>query len=454
MKLVRLSTAAVLIAGLAIPALGQVEFDLAQRKALSIRAAKADAYRKLAEAIRGLQINSDTYVKDFVAESDTIQANMDAFIKGVRLGQPRCFEDLSCEVPAEVTVQKVIETLKQIHQRHYKGSRIKGSDFEQINRQVERNIIKVVGTGAPREDLPPDLPEGVVEELGGPPIPMEPSRPPIWDLIPPRARLMAERAAEVDAKRQLLERIKGLRVTSDTTVRDFVAESDQITAQAMGTVVGATVVRKFYHHDEPIVEVTVEVPTETVIRCIKEIHTRSIQGDHVRGSDISELTTSIRNQTFQATGMGVPRPEFLRAYNAKLAPEAQLPPWAGQPIVATGSCPEPENKAGTAQGKLLAARCAELDAKRRLAEQIQGLRLSSNTTVKDFVTQHDEIRTQVDAVLVNSRVERTEFDGEVATVTVSIPGMAVWGILNDVRTVAGPEAAGAANPPPPPAGER
>ena len=34
---------------------------------------------------------------------------------------------------------------------------------------------------------------------------------------------MAKRAAEVDAKRKLLERIKGLRVTSDTTVRDFVA---------------------------------------------------------------------------------------------------------------------------------------------------------------------------------------------------------------------------------------
>ena len=45
----------------------------AQKKLLSKRAAEADAYRKLAEAVYGLQINSRTYVKDYVTESDEIR---------------------------------------------------------------------------------------------------------------------------------------------------------------------------------------------------------------------------------------------------------------------------------------------------------------------------------------------------------------------------------------------
>ncbi len=134
--------------GLTVPVSAQ-DVDTAQKRLLSHRAAQADAYRKLAEVIKGLQITSTTYVKDFVAESDTIQGQMDTFIRGVRLGQPKFHEDLSCEVPAEVTVAKVIETLKEIHTRDYKGDRIKGSDFEQMNQRTDKQIIKVVGMGAP-----------------------------------------------------------------------------------------------------------------------------------------------------------------------------------------------------------------------------------------------------------------------------------------------------------------
>ena len=113
-----------------------------------------------------------------------------------------------------------------------------------------------------------------------------------------------------------MSRIKGLRVTSDTIVRDFVAESDTITAHAMGKVIGATVVRTYLHDDEPIVEVTVEVPIESVISVIKELHTRTIQGDHVKGTDISNVTRSIKSRTFRATGMGIPPQRYLQAYNA------------------------------------------------------------------------------------------------------------------------------------------
>ncbi len=421
-----------LLCGLILPAWAQVDTADAQKKVLSKRAAEADAYRKLAEVIKGLQITSDTYVKDFVAESDTIQAAMDTFIRGVRVGKPKWYEDFSCEVPAEVTVAKVIETLKQIHTRHYKGDRIKGTDFRDMERKIEKKVIKVVGMGAPREDLPPGLPAGVAEQIGAPPKLPEPAIPDLWLRIGPKGRMMAVRAAGLDAKRKLLERIKGLRITSDTLVRDFVAESDQITAQAMGTVIGAREVRTYLHHDEPIAEVTVEIPVESVVTIIKQLHTRCIQGDKIKGTDITDVRKSIKTKTFQATGMGIPPQPILEAYNARLeTTAARLPPWASRKIQMTGSGVPSAETAGTAQGKLMAARAAELDAKRKLAEHINGLVITSETTVKDFVAQHDDIASHVDAILVGSMVERTEFDGEAAHVTVSIPGMQIWEVVHE-----------------------
>ncbi len=431
MKVLLPVTVFALTFGLVSEARSQVDTSTAQKKLLSKRAAEADAYRKLAEAIKGLQITSDTYVKDFVAESDTIKAEMDEFIRGVRLGDPSWYDDGSCEVPAEVTVARLVQTIKEIHTRHYKGNKISGRDIEQIQSRTKKKVIRAVGMGAPREDLPPDLPAGVEEQLGAPPVETAATIPDIWKQIGARARLMAIRAAEIDAKRKLLERIKGLRITSDTLVRDFVAESDTITAQAMGKVIGASVVRTYLHDDEPIAEVTVEVPVEWVISVIKELHTRSIQGGHVKGTDISNIARSIKTKTFRATGMGVPPRRYIDAYNAKVdQPDDQLPAWATTKIEAKGQGVPSADKNGSAQGRLMAARAAELDAKRRLAERVYGLTLQSSTSVKDFVAQHDEIRSHMDAVLIGAVVEHTTFDGEVAEVTVSIPGIRVWEIVH------------------------
>lgn len=418
---------ALAVLGLAVPALGQVNTADAQNKLLAKRAAEADAYRKLAECIKGMQITSETRVRDFVTESDVIESSLDTFIKGIRLGKPTWYADLSCEVPAEVTVAKLITELKEIHTRHYDGNRVTGKDIEQMKQHIKKDVIKVIGMGAPREDLPPDLPEGVEDVITpGPPTPPQPPLPDLWLQIGPRARLMATRAAELDAKRQLLERIKGMRITSDTVVRDFVAESDRIDTIASGTLVGASVTRRYYHDDEPIAEVTVQVPLESVIRTIKAIHARSIQGDRVKATDIQKVTTRIKRQTFEATGMGIPPQKYIKKYEAQAQRKYDTPDWAMQKIRMDGNGVPPQDKAGTAQGKLLAARAAELDAKRRLAEYVRGLQISSETQVRDFVTEHDEISTYMDAVLVGAMVEKTEFDGETATVTVSIPGMELW----------------------------
>lgn len=401
----------------------------AQNKLLAKRAAEADAYRKLGETIQGLQITSDTHVRDFVCESDTIRSDFDGFVRGVRFGKPKWDSEGTCSIEAEVTVAKLVEELKEMHKRHYKGDKLKSEDFRQITQYYKKDIIKAVGMGAPRPELPPGIPGGDIPMPAGVTAP-PPVIPALWKSIPPQERLMAQRAAELDAKRKLVERIKGLRVSSATHVRDFVAESDVIDAECAATLTGSYQVGDaYYHDDELIVEVTCEVPTEQVITTIKSLHKRHYKGDKVTGMDIEKVSQEIKSQKFQAVGMGVPRPQAI-AVCVKTA-KIELPDWAGQKIRAEGNGVPPADKADTPQGKLMAARAAELDAKRRLGEQVMGFVIDSKTTVRDFVTENDEINTQLLAYIQGAYVVSTKYDAEgTATVAVEMPAMQIWEIVH------------------------
>lgn len=91
-------------------------------------------------------------------------------------------------------------------------------------------IIQAVGTGAPPE-----------EAYGK-----------------PNARPMALRAAQLDAYRNLLEIVKGVRINSETLVEDFMVKTDVIKSQVEGMVKGAQVVKKEYLSDGSV-EVTVHM---------------------------------------------------------------------------------------------------------------------------------------------------------------------------------------------------
>jgi hypothetical protein len=397
-----------------------------QQKLLAKRSAEADAFRKLAEMVYGLQINSRTYVQDFVTESDQIRSDVDAFVQGVRLGEPIFYDDGSCEVPAEVTVAKVVETLREAHSRHYKGSSVKSSDFESMSRRIEKQVLKVIGMGAPRPDLPPNLPTGVVDLLTPAPTGLPPAIPDIWKSIGPQARLSAQRAAYEDAKRRLAERIKGLRLTARTQVRDFVMESDRITTELDTTLVGFVEKGYYLHGNELIAECTLALPTEQVVTTIKKLHSRYYDGDDVQGSDIEKIVNTVVKREFEATGMGIPNPRFIQAYAERAA--LAYPDWSLQTLEARGEGTDPEMD--TAVGRLRAARAAELDARRRLAERILGLEIRSASRVEDFVLQYDYIEGMVQGLLVNAVVTDTRVTGETAVVTVALPGMRVWEVVH------------------------
>jgi hypothetical protein len=284
--------------------------------------------------------------------------------------------------------------------------------------------------GAPRFDLPPELPEGVAEQLGGSHAPQAPGTPPpipdLWRKVAPQARLMAVEAARKDAQRKLAERLKGLRLTSRTTVRDFVTESDEIRADMAAFLVGAEQTQVFLHHNELIAEVTMRVPTSQVIETIKKMSAREYHNEDVKGFDVEKVVKTIVKKDFEATGMGVPPARFLK--QAAEVRGEELPDWATTVVEATGEGTDPEF--GTAQGRLKATRAAEMDARRKLAEQVAGMTIQSETMVSDFITQSDVVASELDAVIVDASITKTEVGADSVRVTVSVPAIRVWSTVS------------------------
>jgi len=80
---------------------------------------------------------------------------------------------------------------------------------------------------------------------------------------PTLARTLAARAAQADAMRNLVQEIQGAQVDSQTTVKDFVTENDQVNVQVNSFLRGARVIDKREMPDGAVeVEMEVEVPGE------------------------------------------------------------------------------------------------------------------------------------------------------------------------------------------------
>ena len=78
--------------------------DPAQRKLMAKRAAQADAYRNLAEAVNGIRVTSTTYVKNFIVANDEIRTKVEVFIKGAQVTKV----EYKVDEIAEVTIQVLL----------------------------------------------------------------------------------------------------------------------------------------------------------------------------------------------------------------------------------------------------------------------------------------------------------------------------------------------------------
>lgn len=110
---------------------------------------------------------------------------------------------------------------------------------------------------------------------------------------PAQARLGAEKAAQLDAFRNLLGQVKGIHVSADKTVGDQMGQ-DEIRARVEGVIKGYRVVKKRYFSDQGV-ELDVEVPLASISLAVLPVPAEApLPGERSGGDRHTGLVVDVR----------------------------------------------------------------------------------------------------------------------------------------------------------------
>lgn len=420
----------------------------AQKMLKAKRGAQVDAYRKLSELIKGLQISAGTYVRDFVTESDEIRTQFNDFIKGAKVvSGPRFIDEadgsLTAEMDVKVTFLQVMQGLAQMS--YNRGPNKPPLDLTYMKEHTRKKEFVATGTANTGRAAPP-----VTSAYGqqsnysghyGARRQSPTAGIPGWENVTGQGRLKAERAALTDARRNLAETVEGLKITGNTYVRDFVTESDEIRTSVNAFIKGIKQISPYRYYDDGIVEVDVQVTIQDIIKELTKVRQHLVQRgvnwqrDVFRTVQFEEIKGWTKKKVITAVGNGaVHERDYFNAGPASnvtnVVPVQSAPEWVVRTVQAVGvGVPAPGDVGPAARIK--AERAAEMDARRNLVEQIYGVRINSQTTVRDFVLENDRVNADVTAFLSGARkVGETVYndDGSVeVTVEVALDGL--WTIV-------------------------
>lgn len=103
--------------------------------------------------------------------------------------------------------------------------------------------------------------------------------------------------------------------------------------------------------------------------------------------------------------------------------------WTTGVITAVGIGAPPAQPANAAQARAMAERAAQVVAYRNLLESVKGVRVDSTTTVENFITTSDVIRTEVSGIIQGAMIMDKKYMSD-GSVEVTI-GMKLSGALAD-----------------------
>lgn len=427
-------TLVALLCAAVVPAWSQ--FHLGQEKLLAKNAAVRDAQRNLLETIKGLKIDGNSTVRDFVTQSDQINTAMSEWLRGATVVPgSETWDGELYRLEMQVTLEQVRAAIEQIQRTYPSGRTYVTENMTTINKEV---VVKAQGQGSSRAAAMVAPPAGAAPVYGGTAAIVPRQIPPGWENVSAQGRLLAERAARADALRKLAERIRGVHIDANTTVRDFVTQADVINAQFQTKITGARQVGPTRFLPDQTCEVDLEVTIQDVTKWLTETQ------EWLRHPDAPHLDRPLRTYQFEKiidfspervlreTGAGVPRGDTIRSAPPAgssfapppppaSAPAAGAPAWAAGMVSAKGTGVPTPGETGAA-ARIGAERSAELDARRKLLEKVQGVQIDAQTTMKDFITQNDQVRARVMGVLQGAEVGEPKLmsDGSIEVV-VSLP---------------------------------
>ncbi|MCS6923944.1 MAG: hypothetical protein NZM10_06145, partial [Fimbriimonadales bacterium] len=95
--------------------------------------------------------------------------------------------------------------------------------------------------------------------------------------------------------------------------------------------------------------------------------------------------------------------------------------WSAGYIEAKGEGAFPADAQSRGQARLLAKRAAIADAQRNLLETLNGVRLTAETVVRNFIVESDVVQTRVQGYLQGAQVVKEQERGDIYEVTMRLP---------------------------------
>lgn len=263
----------------------------AKQRLMAEEVARQDAYRKLVERTYGFSIDSETRVRDLALASRLVRNQVQNRLKGMREVGKKYFDDGRVEIAVKITVREVVELIERTYRRVKKGDRVVSEEvLEDVKRKNRDKDLMAVGRGA----LPDS--EGL-------------------------RKIRAMRAAEVDAYERLAARIFGINITAETTVEDFVLQSDRIQSDLSVAIPSGVRFIGYDFFDDGTCEATGKITVREVVQILERTYRRhSEDAKLVKLEDIRNIHTENRDRLIQVVGRG-----SVRAFQKKRLSPAPRP---------------------------------------------------------------------------------------------------------------------------------
>ncbi|MBK9127792.1 MAG: hypothetical protein IPM13_08310 [Phycisphaerales bacterium] len=279
-------------------------------------------------------------------------------------------------------------------------------------------------------------------------------KPPGWEEITNEGLELARAAAVADANRALVEEAARLRVSHARRLREFLDSGEAIRDALREALLAAATVTVSFEPDQVAVA-TMQLELRRLPKLLADIHAAHYTGDVFAAADFREMLLLAGRDMLESTGLAAP-PQ--RCVIREPYPEIELdvPEWAARSLTATGRFTPDEGTPADAEALAESARLAGID---RLRREIEKLVIQKNVTVAQFVSYHQELKSDVVLALSAARPvapPRKTADGAVE-VTVELPLRRLWEIVRramDRVEVEPAEAAQARATTVPAAGER
>jgi len=423
MKFACLIVLAIAMTPALIAAAPRPAYTPAQERLLAVRAAQADGYRRLADAILASRLADGKAVASAIPPAGDAEVALRVFLRSARMvGDPRLYSDGVAEADIEISLESVAQKVGQL----CGAAAVGPAALADLRGQAVDGFLRVSGRGRAPSDLPPDAVGRAETARQDEPVEMFPAG---WEQVTGRGRIGAERRARVAAYAAMGELVRGVQVSPTARVGQLAAGSAAAEALLDVFIRGLPVTGPPRLMPDGVAEVDVAAAVRDLLKVLRDV--RALAPDDARWTDdqIDQLSVRLKTDRFLVTGHGMPPPEDVRPAEVLAGPPGSPPPdWAAEVLEARGVARLPDDVEDPKEARLLAARSAKVRAAADLARQLDALKLDGGGTVRDRASKDDTFRRDLVTFLASAKTVKYQpmEGGKQWEAVLRLPLMRLW----------------------------